>query len=155
MIKTETESSNTISDASKRGKPIVVNQICEILPELAWPVKEVTHSTFNQTSGQTNKSSGCYTTRPDSDLKGAWVGFVDHKKLEPGVYTTISLPPREVILKVMDNGFRESPFGPHPFIKQIITEKEIYAIRKKEGPAGVARKLKALLKKTYPFKAIK
>ena len=136
--------------------PKVVTQICDILPELAWPVKEVTDCTFSQSrQGGTNKSSGCYTRKPGSDLKGAWVGFVEHKKLERGIYATISLPPREVILKVMDNGFRESPFGPHPFIKQIITEKEIYAIRKKQGPAGVARKLKALLKKTYPFKEIK
>ena len=135
--------------------PKVVKQICDILPELAWPVKEVTDCTFHRTSGLVNKSAGCYTTTKSGTWhQSAWVGLVAHQKLESGVYATISMPHPDILLKVLHNGFRESPFGPHPFIKQIITEKELYAIRKKSGKVGVARKLKALLKKTYPFKKL-
>ncbi len=135
--------------------PVVVKQIKGILPDLAWPVREITSSRFNQPSGKINRSIGCYTTRPRAEIRGAWVGFVDHQKLQRGVYASITLPPQAKLLKVLRNGFREAPFGPHPFIKQLITEKEIIAIRKKHGRDAVARKLKALLKKTYPFKKIK
>lgn len=135
--------------------PKVVEQVKEILPELAWPVKEVTAATFKQSSGLVNRSYGCYTTKRGAELKGAWVGLIEHQKLERGVYATISSPPEEMLRKVIHNGYKLATFGPHPFIKKLISEKDLIALRKKSGPAGVARKLKALLKKTYPFKKFK
>jgi len=77
--------------------PKVVTQICEILPELAWPVKEVTDCIFRRSSGLVNKSVGCYTTKSGPWRQSAWVGFVEHQKLEAGLYASISTPPEQII----------------------------------------------------------
>jgi len=124
----------------------------QILPELGWSVKEFTAAKFLPPSGRgrSNESYGCYT-RPKAGFKGVWVGLVNHRKAESGVYASLEILPSKPTMKALRNGYRESPFGPHPMMKKIISERELIRYQKKHGERRTLQRLKALLKKTYPF----
>lgn len=124
----------------------------QVLPTLGWSIKEITSAKYIKPSGRgvVNESYGCYT-KPKGTVKGVWVGLVNHRKTEPGIYASLGMCGSAMLLKATRNGYRASPFGPHPMMKKIISERALSRLEKKHTQTQVVRKLKSLLKKTYPF----
>ena len=149
------------NDASKRmvqqGKihhlDGIVQQINTILTELDWPVKELTSARyFSPSQGLINESYGCYT-KPKEDIDGVWVGFVSHRRIKPGIYVTLPLmiTSDTLIPSAFHDGYKESHFGPHPLIKQLMTETELERIRDQAGNDALSKKLKLRIAQSFPF----
>lgn len=129
--------------------------LCKVVASLDWPVKETTSARFVPPSMKwVNESYGCYT-RPKAGLKGVWIGWVNHQELESGIYVSLPLLYGQRLKTALEDGFFMSPFGPHPLIKRIISQKELTRIEKRHGPDAALEKLRVLLKQAYPFNPAK
>ena len=113
--------------ADRRRQPQgAIKAVKHALAEIDWPVKEITSHKFISPVGTwTNESFGYALKCPKNlPVRELWVGYVNHQKAQPGIYSALT-PYLQDSLKILKQGYYESPFKGYLLIKKLISKEKI------------------------------
>ena len=137
----------------RRQPQIAIQSVRDALAEIDWTVKEIASHCFLSPGGVTvNESFGYELSIPRSNenIKKLWIGYLNHRKAKPGIYSAIT-PYLQDSLKVLKQGYYESPFNDYLLIKKLISKEKIERLERNYGQVEIKRIIKEIILQTYPF----
>jgi hypothetical protein len=137
----------------RRQPQIAIQSVRQALAEIDWTVKEIASHCFLSPGGVTvNESFGYELRIPRSNesIRKLWVGYLNHRKAKPGIYSALN-PYLPDSLKILQQGYYESPFSEYLLIKKLISKEKIDRLERNYGQVEIKRIIKGILLQTYPF----